>query len=790
MRFKSQEMRYKLLLEKASIGIWQIDENYKTIFVNEFMSSMLGYESSYMIEKSLFDFIEPSTSINVASELETKKNNDSEIFNIEFLSSKGNSIYTQFTTSTIMDNDGNYKGVLAFVIDETEKVQSNRTIQKKSELISFVQQGMVAKTGIEFFNTIIIEIARTLESDYTFIGELDNKKIGVIKTISYSRKLTLKKNFEYSVENTPCKKVMNNHVCCIDSDIINSFPEDETLKKLDIQGYVGVPLHNNLGNPIGLLVVMFKNKIQDTDYVKSILQLFSVRAGVELERLNYEKSLKASENKYKILYNTLQKERRLLRYLIDTIPDLVFYKDLDGKFLLCNKAFEQFMGYKEEDLLGKTDFDFFPRATAEFFRKMDNRAKEKRHIIRIEEFGTYPDGKLVILDMIKSPLFMENKYLGVIGIGRDITTQKKVEKELRKSEEYYRILFESANDGLFIIKHSQVVDCNLKASEILGKSKEEIIGKNILTVVFNSISFESRMSIQEKVSMASHGEPQNFEITFTRENEEDKCNYAEINLASFRIEDETLVLALIRDITLKKNADAQIKKHNLELKKTNEELDNFVYSVSHDLRAPITSALGLIEIAKNENDNSKKEQYMALQEKSLHRLDSFIQDILDYSRNSRMGIAAEPINFEEIITEIFEDFNYMDTEHDVERILEVSGDVDFFSDKRRLKVVFNNLISNAIRYSNNYIENSYLKVSIVKGEKKAVIRIKDNGIGINAQHIKKIFDMFYRATQKNNGSGLGLYIVKETIDKLKGTIEVNSQEGAGTEFIIIIPNLK
>ncbi|UZR98726.1 PAS domain-containing sensor histidine kinase [Chondrinema litorale] len=790
MNHQYQDMRYQLLLENASIGIWQFDERYITTFINSFMASMIGSEPAHLYNKSLFNFMEEGEAKLAKSLLENSKNKQSEVLNLVFKDCDGKSIYTRFTTSAILDNEGKYLGFLAFVTDETEKIISHKNLQKKSELISYLQQGVSSKTGIDFFNAITIEIARSLGSDYTFIGQKIYKKNGYIKTISYAKYLQLEENFEYSSDDTPCKNVISNDIFCVESGAADIFPEDKILKDLEIEGYVGVPLHNNLGKPIGLLVVMFKNKIEDPDFVKSILQIFSVRAGAELERLNYEKSIKASEVKYKALYSTLQKERKLLRYLIDTIPDLVFYKDPAGQFMLCNQAFEKFMGYTEEDLLGKSDYDFFPKATADFFRKMDDRARDKKHIIRIEEFGTYPDGKLIILDMIKSPLFLGNKFLGVIGIGRDITTQKKVEKELRKSEEYYRIIFESSNDGLFIIKHSQVVDCNLKAAQIIGKPREEIIGKNIITIALNNTSFESRKLMQEKVHLASKGEPQIFEISIINDGDPENIHYAEISLTAFKIEDESLVLALLRDITLKKEAEAQIKKHNIELEKTNVELDNFVYSVSHDLRAPITSALGLIEIAKHEKDDSLKAHYMSLQEKSLHRLDSFIQDILDYSRNSRMGIASELIDFEEIISEIFADFNYMNTEHDVERILEINGSSDFYSDKRRLKVIFNNLISNAIRYSNSYRENSYLKVRVVKGEKKVVIRFIDNGIGISSQHLNKIFDMFYRATQKNNGSGLGLYIVKETVDKLEGNIDVNSQEGEGTEFVLTVPNLK
>lgn len=227
---------------------------------------------------------------------------------------------------------------------------------------------------------------------------------------------------------------------------------------------------------------------------------------------------------------------------------------------------------------------------------------------------------------------------------------------------------------------------------------------------------------------------------------------------------------------------------NEELRKTNSELDRFVYSVSHDLRAPITSVLGLIHITQNEQDPELRQQYFLLMENSLKRLDSFIHDIIDYSRNNRLESQPELIYFDELIEEVAASLRYMPDASTIELIRDFSVDVPFYTDRRRLKVILTNLISNAVRYYNPSQERPYIKFSVRTSEQQALLRVEDNGIGIEEMYLPKIFNMFFRAHQESKGSGLGLYIVKETVKKLEGNIKVHSTINSGTCFYITLPN--
>jgi signal transduction histidine kinase len=225
-----------------------------------------------------------------------------------------------------------------------------------------------------------------------------------------------------------------------------------------------------------------------------------------------------------------------------------------------------------------------------------------------------------------------------------------------------------------------------------------------------------------------------------------------------------------------------------ELIKSNAELDRFVYSVSHDLRAPLCSMLGVIEISEELTSDQVALKHFGMLKTSIIKLDGFIGDILSYSRNARLEVNREEINFKEMLDEITNDLKYMvSRDRMVDIDINVNEEQPFCSDKSRLNAVLNNLISNSIRYQNPNVSNPYVKIEVSTTEVGASIVIKDNGIGISQEFHPKIFDMFYRVSETSEGSGLGLYIVKETIQKLNGQIFFDSELGAGTTFNIHIP---
>lgn len=232
-----------------------------------------------------------------------------------------------------------------------------------------------------------------------------------------------------------------------------------------------------------------------------------------------------------------------------------------------------------------------------------------------------------------------------------------------------------------------------------------------------------------------------------------------------------------------------VEEKNRELNKLNTELDRFVYSVSHDLRAPLSSILGLISVSKMDKDGKNLPIYLDKIESSVNKLDDFIREIISYSRNVRLEIVPETIDLRELIDEILESLAYMNTDNAIKVSVETQGDVHFTTDKTRLQVVLNNIIANAFRYYKKFINDAYINIRISVINDKATIVVEDNGIGIKRDQLRKIFDMFYRATESSSGSGLGLYIARESADKIEGRITVESEYQKGSTFTISLISL-
>jgi signal transduction histidine kinase len=242
----------------------------------------------------------------------------------------------------------------------------------------------------------------------------------------------------------------------------------------------------------------------------------------------------------------------------------------------------------------------------------------------------------------------------------------------------------------------------------------------------------------------------------------------------------------------RKKAEKSLQEQNTELVKINQELDRFVYSASHDLKAPLKSVLGLLRLAENDLANSNYESmatYHKMIEGSVFKLDCTIKEIENYSRNLRTQVQVEEIDLSALISEVLESLQYIEGKNQIHTTVNIQGLCAFYSDRSRLKIILSNIISNAIKYRDWGKKQCCLIIDADVSEDGLVVKMEDNGIGIHPDYIEKIYDMFYRATEKSEGSGLGLYIVKETVSKLKGIISVESIVREKTIFTIAIPNL-
>jgi len=247
---------------------------------------------------------------------------------------------------------------------------------------------------------------------------------------------------------------------------------------------------------------------------------------------------------------------------------------------------------------------------------------------------------------------------------------------------------------------------------------------------------------------------------------------------------------LVTELKLRDQNEELIKTNDL-LRKINMELDNFVYSVSHNLRAPLMSVLGLVTIARMEEKRSEEssDHLFNMIEHSIHRLDDTLKEILDYSRNARTETSITEVHLGAIFNDTLERLRYLKGFDRIRKQIRIDSEVPIYSDIYRLSIIFQNLISNSIKYQDVEKMESFINVEADITENEIQIRFSDNGMGIREEYLPKMFSMFFRATERSEGAGLGLYIVKESVSKLGGEISLESTFNEGCTFNIRLPNI-
>lgn len=248
---------------------------------------------------------------------------------------------------------------------------------------------------------------------------------------------------------------------------------------------------------------------------------------------------------------------------------------------------------------------------------------------------------------------------------------------------------------------------------------------------------------------------------------------------------EKIINSRTKEITEKSQA---LEIANETLKVKNQELDNFVYRSSHDLIAPLKSLKGLIHIAKSDTPEPNQLEYLNHMEKSVLKLEDFIKSILEFATNIKTQTQKVEVNLEELVSDIAYDLEYYEQAKDIElrKKFEITT---LRTEPKRLKIILSNLLANSVKYHNIDQNNPFVEIKAYSnGNGQTSIEIEDNGQGIKDEYLPNIFDMFFRANNTSDGSGLGLYIVKDMIERIDGTINVSSVYGEGATFTLTFNN--
>lgn len=312
--------------------------------------------------------------------------------------------------------------------------------------------------------------------------------------------------------------------------------------------------------------------------------------------------------------------------------------------------------------------------------------------------------------------------------------------------------------------------------------------KEFPTIKFEDLLADSSMYLYLSLKFKQYGKLTSEKVLMRRK---DNSNFwALVSLQYNEGTKSTYLIGYIEDISHAVDQENRMRHLENDYHRVKQQLDRFIYSASHDIRSPVSSILGLINIMKSDYKDEKSSRFVELLEVSVKRLDRFVYELASFAENEKREVKDSRIDFANLLDEVLE---RLDT-HPAYQVVNIRKTVTvgttFYSDFLRIKLILNHVIKNALDYYDTQKAKPTMLINIKSNDLNASIEILDNGIGISKIHLDKVFDLFYRASSFSKGSGMGLYLVREAVTKLNGVAEINSELGVGTSLRIVIPNSK
>ncbi len=484
--------------------------------------------------------------------------------------------------------------------------------------------------------------------------------------------------------------------------------------------------------------------------------------------------LKESNEKYNFILQNTNDLIQILndKFKIDYINDQAHFKTI---------------GYSSEDLIGNNLGELIhPNESKDVRLFLENLLKngETEREGRLK----HKNGNWIWFNIRGKKILDLNDEIKYLIISREISKEKKVEEELKTSEEKYRLITENANDLIDIIdKDFKIEYINEEVhKKILGYSKKDLIGKLAINFVHPDDFLTAMKSLKRGIKQGE-GEA---EIRFKHKN--GNWVWLEIRGRIFiDINGKEKGLLISRDETKRKEAEEKLKKTLEELKRSNADLEQFAYIASHDLQEPLRMVASFTQLlGKRYKDklDSDANDFINFAVDGAKRMQELINDLLTYSKVRTHGQPFEEVDLNKILKDVLKNLKFSIDDSDT--IFTYDPLPVIMGDSLQISQLFQNLISNAIKFNDK--EQPMVSISIKTKKKDWVFSIRDNGIGIDPKYYDTIFKIFKRLHSRKDypGSGIGLSICKKIIKRHAGEIWVESEEGRGSVFYFSIPKIK
>lgn len=656
--------------------------------------------------------------------------------------------------------------------------------RKRSEqVLRGIVEGTAAATGPEFFYSLAKNLAVALNVRWALLGALEDGNR--VRTLAVWDDSGFAGNFTYDLAGTPCSNVIGQDLCIYPRNVAALFPDNTLLAQLGVESYIGIPVLGADGTSLGILVVMDDKPTNPDEEVKSVLRIFAARAGAEMERIQVNQRLSESEQLYRATF--------------DEAPVGVSHIGLDGRWLRVNAKLCELTGYAEDELLRMTYRDITHADDLAEDLVLTNRLAQGEHAGHSREKRyIHKDGRTIWVhirvSLARSASGEPRHFISVV---TDITDRKQAEEALRRSEDKFSRVFRTSPVPIFISRLSNglYLDLNQASYRMFGWTREESIGRTSTDL---GIWVDAEARARWVATLKAERRTEDYEAVLrTRSGD---LRSVLLSAEIIELDGEEYILGLVHDITERKAAqevilrlnlglEQRVKERTAELEETNEEMEAFSYSLSHDLRAPLRSIAGfshaLLEDCGDRLDESGRDFLSRIMGAS-QRMDSLIDDMLGLFHVSTSPAKRVKVDLGHMAQDILDRLIKTEPGRVVDcrivRPLETEGDPGL------LHAALENLLGNAWKYTSKR-ETALIEFGTSRDASgHTVYFVRDNGAGFNMKHADKLFAPFQRLHRADDfpGSGVGLATVQKIIRRHGGRIWAESTPDQGATFFFTL----
>lgn len=561
--------------------------------------------------------------------------------------------------------------------------------------------------------------------------------------------------------------------------------------------YASMPLITAEGYALGTLCVMDREARRLKPEQLDSLRILSRQVMTQLELRRHLVDLARSIEEHKETEDRLRNSEAFYQTLVDTLPQNILRKDIQGRFTFANKKFCHSVGKPLNDILGKTDFDFFPREMALKYQRDDARVMTTLENLDTIEAHVTPSGERLFVHVLKTPLYDAlGRVIGIQGIFWDVTQRKKTEEALAYERDLLRALLDNIPDRIYFKDvESRFIRCSASMVKRLGVTDQsEVIGKTDFDFHPRELAQEF---YQDEQTIILTGKP----LISKLERQIDMDGnpiWASVTKVPIYNQNGSVtgIIGISRDMTELKKAESALEQARDEAVESARVKSQFLANMSHEIRTPMYAITGMTGLLMDTRLTQEQREYASTIRDSTETLLQIINDILDFSKVEAGKLTFEIIDFD--LREAVESTVEMLAENAQKKGIELNSWIRaevpcrLRGDPGRFRQVLANLLSNAVKFTEKgEVLVSISCVSETESEVVVLFEVSDTGVGIPREAMPLIFQPFTQAdgstTRKYGGTGLGLTISKQLVEMMHGEMGVNSSAGKGSVFWFKLP---